>query len=384
MKKLQYGMVGGGPGSFIGEAHRRAIGLDGKAELAAGCFSRTFEKNQLTGSQLGIDHDRIYSNYEEMAKAEAALERGIDFVVITTPNAAHYEACKVFLTAGIAVSCEKPLCVSLSQARELEQLAKDKNILFMVTYIYSGHVTALNAKAMIQQGIIGEVRTIMGEYPQGWLAQEDITGNKQGEWRTDPEQSGRTNALGDIGTHIENTVYRMTGLKIQKVLARMDKVVKGRTLDDNSFVMVEYENGASGMYWASQIAKGHDNSLRIRIYGSKGSLLWFQETPEILTWVQEDDTLVELHRGYSSILPDAAKYQRLPSGHPEGWFEAMGNLYTNFISCVEAKKDGTFTPDMIEYPTVNDGVDGLEFIEACLQSAENGNVWVELSKKEEK
>lgn len=378
MKKLHYGMVGGGPGSFIGEAHRRAIGLDGKATLVAGCFSRSKEKSLVTADQLNVSHDRVYSSYDEMAKAEAGRPDGIDFVVIVTPNMAHYGACKAFLEAGIAVSCDKPLCVTIEQAKELEALAKEKDVLFMVTYVYSGHVTARNAKAMIEQGVIGEIRTVMGEYPQGWLAQEDISGNKQGEWRTDPELSGRTNALGDIGTHIENTVYFMTGLKIKKVLARMDKVVPNRKLDDNSYVMVEYENGGTGMYWASQIAKGHDNGLRVRIYGSKGSLLWFQENPEVLHWVQEDDTLVELHRGYSSILPQAAKYQRLPSGHTEGWFEAMGNLYSNFIECLIAKENGSFEPAMIEYPTVEDGVDGVEFVEACLKSAENGNIWVDM------
>lgn len=378
MKKLRYGMVGGGPGSFIGEAHRRAINLDGKAEMVAGCFSRNYDKSLETADILGVCKERVYSDYEEMADAESKRSDCIDFVVITTPNMAHYGACKAFLNAGIAVSCDKPLCVSLEQALELEALAKEKNLLFMVTYIYSGHVTARNAKAMIEKGMIGEIRTIMGEYPQGWLAEEDVTGNKQGEWRIDPKQSGRTNALGDIGTHIQNTVYRMTGLKIKRVLALMDKVVPNRQLDDNSHVLMEYENGATGMYWASQIAKGHDNSLRIRIYGSKGSLLWFQENPEVLHWVQEDDTLVELHRGYSSILPEAAKYQRLPSGHTEGWFEAMGNLYSNFIDCLCAKQSGTFDPSMIEYPTAEDGVDSLAFVEACLESSENGNIWVDV------
>ena len=375
---LKYGMVGGGIGGFIGDAHRRSIGLDGKAKLVAGCFSRSYENTLATGAALGVENDRLYKNYEEMARKEAAREDCIDFVVVVTPNNTHYSICKAFLEAGIAVSCDKPLTVSLKEALELEALAKAKNLQFMVTYTYSGHVTAMNIKEMIAAGEIGEVRTVMGEYPQGWLAFEDITGNKQGEWRTDPAQSGKTNALGDIGTHIENTVYRMTGLKIKRVLAKMEKVVLGRRLDDNSVVMVEYENGASGVYWASQIAIGYDNSLRVRIYGSKGSIFWFQEQPEVIHLAKEDGTLLEIHRGHGVIKKQAAKYTRLPSGHPEGWFEAMANLYSNFIDCLNAQKDGKLVESMIEYPTVADGVDGLKFIEACLKSSENGNVWVEL------
>jgi predicted dehydrogenase len=235
----------------------------------------------------------------------------------------------------------------------------------------------MNIKEIIAAGEIGEIRTVMGEYPQGWLAFEDVQGNKQGEWRTDPAQSGKTNALGDIGTHIENTVFRMTGLKIKRLLARMDKVVPGRTLDDNSTVMLEYENGSTGVYWASQIAIGHDNGLRIRIYGSKGSISWFQEQPEIFHMAKQDGSLMEIHRGHSTIRQIAAKYTRLPSGHTEGWFEAMGNFYSNYIECLLAQRNDTFTGKMIEYPTLVDGVDGVRFIEACLKSSENGSIWVD-------
>ncbi|MGI6777897.1 MAG: Gfo/Idh/MocA family protein [Acetivibrionales bacterium] len=375
---LKYGMVGGGVGAFIGEAHRKSIGLDGKAILAAGCFSRSYENTLATGESLGIEKERLYEDYTEMAQKEAMREDGIDFVVIVTPNNAHYDACKAFLNAGIPVVCEKPLTVTLEQALELKSLARKNNLQFMVTYVYSGHVTAMSIKDMIAAGEIGEVRMVMGEYPQGWLAFEDVTGNKQAEWRIDPAQSGRSNALGDIGTHIENTVYRMTGLKIRRVLAKMGKIVENRSLDDNSTVMVEYENGASGLYWASQIAIGHDNSLRVRIYGSKGSILWFQEQPEIFHLVKEDGSLLEIHRGHNAIKGSAAKYTRLPSGHPEGWFEAMANLYSNFIDCINAQKNGVFSDEMIEYPTIDDGIDGVRFIEACVKSSESGNTWIEL------
>jgi predicted dehydrogenase len=282
------------------------------------------------------------------------------------------------LEAGIHVACDKPLAVSVAEAEELEKIAREKGLLFLVTYTYMGHVTAKHAKEIIKAGELGKIRTIAAEYPQGWLAYEGEWGGKQGEWRCDPSQSGNTNCLGDLGTHIENAVTTMTGLKIKRVLAKMDKVVPGRKLDDNDFVMAEFEGGATGLFWCSQVAIGHDNSLRVRIYGDGGSIQWFQEDPEKITVIKKDGTLTELHRGYGSIAPDAAKYGRLPSGHPEGWFEAMGNLYKSFIDCIEAKRDGTFTPEMIDYPTVSDGVDGIRFVEACLKSQELGNVWVDL------
>ena len=378
-RRLRYGMIGGGPGAFIGDVHRKAIAIDGKAELVAGCFSTKYEKTLETGKEFYLDQDRLYQDYEEMAKAESAREDGIDFVVITTPNYAHYGACKAFLNAGIAVSCDKPLCTTVEEAYELRALAKAKNLQFLVTYGYSGNVTAMQIRAMIKAGEIGEIRTVAGEYPQGWLAGEDLTGNKQGEWRTDPNLSGVTNCLGDIGTHIENTVYRMTGLKIKRVLAKMEVIVPTRKLDDNSTVLVEYENGASGMYWSSQVAIGHDNGLRVRIYGSKGSILWVQEESEKFNLVKEDGTLIEIHRGHASIKEEVAKYQRLPAGHPEGLIEAMANFYSNFIDCLVAQAGGTFTEDMIDYPTIEDGVDGVEYIAACIKSSENGNVWVDMN-----
>lgn len=377
-RKLTYGMVGGGPGSFIGDAHRRAISLDSSARLAAGCFSRTPEKSKNQGKELGIDPDRCYVNYREMAESEGKREDGIDFVVVVTPNATHYEICKAFLEAGIHVACDKPLATDSTQTEELQRLAKEKGLLFMVTYTYMGHVTAKYIRDLIRNGEIGQVRTVMAEYPQGWLYNENDWGGKQGEWRCDPAQSGRVNCLGDLGTHVENAVATMTGLKIKRVLAKMDVVVPGRKLDDNDQILVEYEGGAAGIYWTSQFAIGCDNSLRVRIYGSKGTILWFQENPEEVIWIGEDGIAKSIKRGYGTVTPDAAKYGRLPSGHTEGWLEAMGNLYDSFTQCVEAKKDGTFTEDMIDYPTVDAGVEGIKFVEACLESNEKGNVWVEL------
>ena len=378
MKKLSYGMVGGGPGSFIGDAHRKCINIDGKATLVAGCFSRSIDKCRETGAQLGIAEDRCYVSFEEMAKAEAARPDGIDFVVVVTPNVSHYPVCKAFLEAGINVSCDKPLCLTVEQAEDLERLAEEKNLLFLVTYTYMGHVTAKHIKRFIAEGKLGKIRTVMAEYPQGWLAYEGEWGGKQGEWRCDPEQSGGVNCLGDLGTHVENAVATMTGLKVKKVLAKMDVVVPGRVLDDNDVVLVEYEGGATGCYWTSQFAIGHKNDLRVRIYGEKGSILWEQENCEKVTMIEYDGTEVIRYRGAPGIEPGAAAYGRLPSGHTEGWLESMGNLYRSFMECVDAKKAGKFTPDMIDFPTVHDGAEGVKFVHACLKSNKEGNVWVEL------
>lgn len=377
-KVLRYGMIGGGQGAFIGDAHRKSINIDGKAKLVAGCFSRSFDNTLETGRQLGLEENRLYKDFADMARKEGERQDGIDFVTIVTPNAAHYDACKAFLEAGIHVSCDKPVTVSSDQAIELEKLANEKELSFLVTYTYSGHVTAKSIREVISNGEIGEVRAVVGEYPQGWLADANEALNKQGAWRTNPKLSGNTNCLGDIGTHIENTVMQMTGIKIKKLLAKMDKIVEGRVLDDNSSVMVEYDNGASGLYWCSQVAIGHDNGLRIRIYGSKGSIFWFQENPEKFSLNKADGTIIEIHRGHSAIKEKAAKYQRLPSGHTEGWLEAMANLYSSFIDCIHAKNNGNFTEDMIDYPTISDGIDGVKFVEACIKSSENGNVWVEM------
>ena len=378
MKKLSYGMVGGGPGSFIGDAHRKSINIDAQATLVAGCFSRSAEKCRQTGAELGIAEDRCYVSFEEMAKAEAARPDGIDFVVVVTPNVSHFPVCKAFLEAGIHVSCDKPLCLTVEQATELEALAEEKGLLFLVTYTYMGHVTAKHIKRFIAEGKLGKIRTVMAEYPQGWLAYEGEWGGKQGEWRCDPKQSGGVNCLGDLGTHVENAVATMTGLKVKRVLAKMDVVVPGRVLDDNDVVLVEYEGGATGCYWTSQFAIGHKNDLRVRIYGEKGSILWEQENCEKVTMIEYDGTEVVRYRGTPGIEPGAAAYGRLPSGHTEGWLESMGNLYRSFMTCVRAKADGSFTPDMIDFPTVHDGAEGVKFVHACLKSNQEGNVWVEL------
>lgn len=378
MKHLTYGMVGGGPGAFIGDAHRRAISLDQSASLVAGCFSSDPEKSKELGKNLGIDPVRCYDNYWEMAEKESQREDGIDFVVIVTPNSTHYHIAKKFLESGIHVSCDKPVVINLKQAQDLQKIAFEQRRLFMVTYTYTGHLTIKFIRELIKAGEIGEIRTVMAEYPQGWLYNEKNCGGKQGSWRCDPEQSGRVNCLGDLGTHVENLVSMMTGLKIRKLLAKMDVVVPGRVLDDNDQILVEYDNGATGMYWTSQFAIGCDNSLRIRIFGSKGSIYWFQEEPEQIVFIGEDGVQKIMKRGYPVIPEQVSKYARLPSGHTEGWLEAMGNLYISFTDCIQAQKKGHFDDLMIDFQTIDAGVEGLEFIEACLKSNDSGNVWVNL------
>lgn len=377
-KILTYGMVGGGPGALVGDAHRKAISIDNSARLVAGCFSRNPEKNKAQGEKLGLSADRCYANYKEMAEAESAREDGIDFVVIVTPNVTHYEICKAFLEAGIHVSCDKPLVLESVQAGELKRIADEKGLLFMVTYTYTGYVTVKYIRDLVKSGEIGDIRTVMAEYPQGWLYDENNSGGKQGEWRCDPAQAGKVNCLGDIGTHVENTVGTMTGLKIKRVLAKLDIVVPGRKLDDNDQILVEYEGGATGMNWSSQIAIGCDNGLRVRIFGSKGSIFWFQENSEEVVIAKEDGISHTIKRGYKVMTPGAAKYCRTPAAHAEGWLEAMANLYDSFTECVAAKKAGTFTMEMIDYPLIEDGIKGLKYVEACLESSQNGNVWVEL------
>lgn len=380
MERIRYGMVGGGPGAFIGDAHRKSLALDGNAQLVAGAFSRDPEKSAQMAAELNVAPERCYASYTEMAELEAKREDGIEFVVVVTPNHSHYEICKTFLNAGIHVACDKPVTISYEQAADLRTLADEKGLLFMVTYTYVGYVVSKYIRDYIRSGQLGDIRTVMAEYPQGWLAKEGDFGGKQGEWRCDPKQSGGVNCLGDLGTHVENAVATFTGLKIRKVLAKMDVIVPGRVLDDNDSVLVEYENGASGIYWTSQVAIGSDNSLRVRIYGSKGTILWFQETPEQVTVINGDGGIREVHRGYGEIGASAAKYGRLPAGHPEGWFEAMGNLYRSFMECIRAKKDGKFDAGLIDYPTIADGCEGLAFVEACLNSAKNGNVWTEVKR----
>ncbi len=376
---LRYGMVGGGPGAFIGDVHRKAIGLDGLAVLVAGCFSRSSEKSVELGQSLGLASDRIYPDFETMAARESGRSDGIDFVVIVTPNYQHYAAAKAFLSHGIEVVCDKPLTFETAEAEELAMLARQKKLLFCVTYTYTGYPAVKHAREMIRKGEIGDIRFVNAEYPQEWLATRlELEGQKQAAWRSDPKFAGKSNCTGDIGSHAENMVSYMTGLKISSLCARLDTIVEGRVLDDNACVMLNYQGGAKGLYWSSQIAIGYDNGLRVRIFGSKGSIQWAQENPNYLVVSKLGEPTMTLSRGRDGFHAHAQSYSRIPSGHPEGYFEAFANIYKTFIAAVMKKKSGAvLTEDELDFPSVEDGIAGVRFIGKCVDSSRKGAVWLD-------
>lgn len=376
---LTYGMVGGGEGAFIGEVHRKAIALDGKATLVSGCFSTDYENTLQTGGGLMLEEDRLYRSYEEMAVGEGDKQDDtIDFVVIVTPNFTHYSVAKIFLENGINVVCDKPFTVTSEQAIELKQLADDNGLAICVTYTYTGYPIVKHVRGMIANGDIGDIRFVNAEYPQDWLSTllED-SGQKQAEWRSDPEKSGASNCVGDIGSHIENMVSYMTSLKIEKLSARMDTIVKGRRLDDNATIMVDYQDGSKGLYWCSQIAVGNDNGLRVRIFGSKGSIEWAQENPNYVTVASLEGPTQIISRGRDAIYPIGESFSRIPAGHPEGYFEAFANVYKAFISYLAKTQNGTeLLPEDLDFPGVTMGIDGVKFIEKCVESSAANAAWV--------
>lgn len=377
-EKLRYGMVGGGRGAFIGDVHRKAIGLDGLATLVAGCFSQAYANTLATGLSLGLSAERCYNTYEEMAEKEAQRADPIDFVVIVTPNAAHYAVAKAFLSKGFHVVCDKPLTFEVAEAQELSALARKNNLLFCVTYTYTGYPAVKQAREMIARGEIGQIRFVNAEYPQEWLATpSEREGSKQAAWRTDPKLSGKSNCVGDIGSHAENMVSYVTGLRIKSLCARLDSFVAGRVLDDNATIMVEYEGGAKGLYWASQIAVGCDNGLRVRVFGTKGSIQWAQENPNYLVVSKLGQPTQTLSRGRDAFHPNAQAYSRIPSGHPEGYFEAFANIYKAYIGALASVKAGAKPgPAELDFPTAEAGIDGVRFIGKCVESSQKGAVWI--------
>ena len=377
--KLTYGMVGGGQGAFIGDVHRKAIAMDGEAELIAGCFSQDHQNTLATGEMLGLDKDRLYPTFEGMMGAEGKREDKIDFVVIVTPNNTHFAISKLALENGIHVVCDKPLTTVSGDAEELEQLSAEKDLLFCVTYTYTGYPVVKHLREMIAKGDLGDIRFINAEYPQEWLSTPlEQTGQKQAAWRTNPELTGASNCVGDIGSHIENMVSYLTGLKIQSLCARLDTFVEGRVLDDNASILVNYAGGAKGLYWSSQIAVGHDNGLRVRIYGTKGSLEWCQENPNYAKICFLDKPTEIISRGRDSMYPHAQSYSRVPAGHPEGYFEAFANIYSTFCTALGKKLTGeSLTAEDMDYPGVDEGVQGIRFIERCVESSKKGAIWTD-------
>ena len=379
-RRIRLGMVGGGEGAFIGGVHRFALRLDDQFELVAGALASSAEKAQRSGRALGLTDDRIYSDFSEMARAEAARPDGIEAVSIVTPNHMHAPVAEAFLNAGIHVICDKPLATTSADARRLQALASSKQLLFAVTYNYTGYPMVRQARQMVQDGLLGELRVVQVEYSQDWLTEPiEGGGQKQADWRTDPSRAGVGGCIGDIGTHAYQLAHFITGLNATELMAELSTFVAGRRLDDNAQVMLRYANGARGTLWASQVAPGNENNLRIRIYGASGGLEWKQEHPNQLHWSPFGQPTQTIARGTGAAGSAAARVTRIPSGHPEGYLEAFGTLYSEIAQAIRARRSGADTLDpAVQYPTVVDGMHGVVFVETVVQSAAAGGTWVPL------
>ena len=379
--RIRLGMVGGGEGAFIGAVHRIAARLDDHYELIAGALSSTPEKAQRSGLAIGLAPERIYSDYAAMAKAEAARPDGIEAVAIVTPNHLHAPVARAFLKAGVHVICDKPVTTTLKDARQLAALARKHRRIFAVTHNYTGYPMVRHARQMVRDGALGEIRVVQVEYPQDWLTEKlEATGQKQAEWRADPKQSGIGGAIADIGTHAHNLAAYITGLQISELCAELSSFVKGRKLDDNAQVMLRYANGARGLLWASQVAPGNQNNLRIRVYGSQGGLEWKQEHPNQLHWSPFGEPTQVISRATGAANASAARVSRIPAGHPEGYLEGFATIYSEIAQAIRAARQGgpkAAKPDpAAHFPTLRDGIDGVAFIEAVVASSAKGGRWV--------
>jgi predicted dehydrogenase len=378
-RRLRLGMVGGGPGAFIGAVHRAAARLDDRWELVAGALSSTQEKARSYAAELLIP--RAYGSFEEMAEAEAKHPEPIDAVAIVTPNHMHYPVAKRFVEAGFHVMCDKPLTTTVDDAVKLNELVEKSGVVFGVTQTYSGYPIVRQMREMVLNGAIGPVRMIQAEYAQGWLATRlETTGAKQAEWRTDPARSGPGGCLGDIGTHAYHMALFTTGLKPREISADLTTFVPGRRLDDNVQALIRFDGGAKASLWSSQIAVGEENNLNIRIYGEKGALVWNQENPNYVYYTPLGEATRTLTRGGAGSGLAAARGIRLPIGHPEGYFEAFAQLYTDFAELITARLEAR-EPDPLAslLPTCADGLGGVRFIEAALTSSNQGSKWTALS-----
>lgn len=374
------GMVGGGRGAFIGGVHRMTATLDGEIELVCGAFSSDPEKSRLSGEDLHLSPGRVYGSYKEMIAEEKKLPEGerMDFVSIVTPNHVHYGPARMALENGFHVVCDKPLCFNMKEALFLESLVERTDLLFALTHNYTGYPMVKQARAMVKNGDIGQVRKIVVEYPQGWLTTKvEDSGQKQASWRTDPSRSGAAGAMGDIGTHAENLAEYISGLQITELCADLSTFVEGRLLDDDGNVLLRFTNGAKGILHASQICAGEENNLNIRIYGTKAGLQWFQMEPNTLYVKWLDKPMQVLRTGVGELYPAATAHTRVPAGHPEGYLEAFANIYRNFARCIQARLDGKeVDPVYRDFPTVSDGVRGMRFIEKVVESGKSESKWV--------
>ena len=378
-RKIRMGMVGGGLGAFIGAVHRMAAALDGEIELVCGAFSGNPEKSRASGEALYLPANRVYGDYEEMILREKQLPEGerMDFVSIVTPNHLHFGPAKLALENGFPVVCDKPLCFNMEEAYELQRLVRQTGLLFALTHNYTGYPMVKQARAMVRNGELGKIRKVVVEYPQGWLSTKlEDSEQKQASWRTDPQRSGIAGAMGDIGTHAENLAEYITGLRITELCADLSTFVDGRLLDDDGNVLLHFDKGAKGILHASQISAGEENALSIRVYGEKGGLEWHQMEPNslIVRWLSQP--MQVLRTGVGDLHPEAQAHTRIPAGHPEGYLEAFANIYRNFARCLRARLQGQ-QPDplYLDFPTVDDGVRGMLFIQKVVESSKSDQKW---------
>lgn len=380
MRKLRMGMIGGGIGSFIGDVHRKAAAIDGMIDLVCGAFSSTAERSKKSGQALFLPEDRCYGSFREMIEKEKQLPEGerMDFVAIVTPNHMHFEPAKMALENGFHVVCDKPMTLTVEESKTLVSLVENSGLLFALTHNYTGYPMVKQARDMIANGDLGTIRKVQVQYLQGWLATEvEKTDNKQAAWRTDPGKSGVGGALGDIGTHAENLLEFITGLSIREMAADLGRFGQGRTLDDDGNMLVRLSNGAKGSISFSQIATGEENNLAIRIYGEKGSLEWCQEEPNKLITRWLDEPIKVFTPGGHHLYEAAASSSRIPSGHPEGYLEAFATVYRNFGKELMARIEGKTLPPQ-DYPRVRDGLRGVQFIHAAVESDKNNAAWTKL------
>jgi predicted dehydrogenase len=377
--RIRLGMVGGGQGAFIGAVHRIAARLDDQYELVAGALSSEPARAKASGLDLGLREDRAYATFEEMARREARLRDGIEAVAIVTPNHMHFPVAKAFLARGIHVICDKPLTATLKEAKKLVELAKKSGKVFALTHNYTGYPMVRQAREMVQKGELGTIQLIQAEYVQDWLTTKlEATGQKQAVWRTDPARSGAGGSLGDIGTHAYNLACFVASTEAEEISADLQSFVKGRKLDDNAHMMIRYRNGARGMIWASQVAPGNENHLVVRVFGTKGGLEWAQEDPNYLWFAPYGEPKRLITRGGAGAGASAARVSRVPPGHPEGYLEGFANLYKEAAAAIIAARSNKKPDKAVIYPTVDDGLKGMVFVDACVRSSKRNGAWVKL------
>jgi predicted dehydrogenase len=377
-RRIRVGMIGGGPGAGIAETHRTAMRLDDKCVLIAGVFSRDSEKSRTAARQLRIELDRVYPDYRVMAEMESKRESDrIDVAVIVTRTDSHFEIAKKFLKSGIQVICDKPLCLSLTEAKELKRLAEEKELILCLTHNYSGYAMVRHAARMVRNGDLGKVCVVQAEHASGWAAKLlEKQGHPQAAWRTDPVLSGDSSVLFDLGTHAHQLARFVTGLEVTEVAAEMSQIVQGRAIKDNANLLLRFSNGARGTLWASMAAIGNEHGLRIRVYGDRGSLAWHHEDPCHLQYFPLDGPQQILAQGADGLSAEAKRWTRAGLGHPEGFFESFANIYTEVAEAILAKSEGrAYIKDELGFPDASDGARGVAFVESAMRSFASGGVW---------